>query len=99
MASLPDGALAAWLIGYAQVHGAITLELVGRIPSQLQPAPLFDLQMAHISGSLHAPPPPWKSNRRGVSTRRLAILADLGPTPEMRRRRRRAPETRARRRL
>jgi len=59
MAGLPDGALAACLIGYAQLHGAITLELAGRIPSQLQPAALFDLQMAHISGSLHAPPPPW----------------------------------------
>lgn len=59
MAGLPDGALAACLIGYAQLHGAITLELAGRIPPQLQPAALFDLQMAHISGSLNAPPPPW----------------------------------------
>ena len=59
MAGLPDGALAACLIGYAQLHGAITLELAGRIPPQLQAADLFDLQMAHISGSLNAPPPPW----------------------------------------
>ena len=59
MAGLPDGALVACLIGYAQLHGAITLELVGRIPPQLQPAALFDLQMAHVSGSLNAPPPPW----------------------------------------
>ncbi len=58
-AGLPDGALAACLIGYAQLHGAITLELAGRIPPQLQPAALFDLQMAHVSGSLNAPPPPW----------------------------------------
>jgi hypothetical protein len=53
------GALVACLIGYAQLHGAITLELTGRIPPQLQPAALFDLQMAHVSGSLNAPPPPW----------------------------------------
>jgi AcrR family transcriptional regulator len=59
MADLPDGALVACLIGYAQLHGAITLELIGRIPPQLQPAALFDLQMAHVSGSLNAPPPPW----------------------------------------
>jgi AcrR family transcriptional regulator len=58
-ADLPDGALAACLIGYAQLHGAITLELAGRIPPPLQPAALFDLQMAHVSGSLNAPPPPW----------------------------------------
>ena len=59
MAGLPDGALVACLIGYAQLHGAITLELVGRIPPQLQATALFDLQMAHVSGSLNAPPPPW----------------------------------------
>jgi hypothetical protein len=59
MAGLPDGALVACLIGYAQLHGVITLELVGRIPPQLQPSALFDLQMAHVSGSLNAPPPPW----------------------------------------
>jgi AcrR family transcriptional regulator len=59
MGGLPDGALAACLIGYAQIHGAITLELAGRIPPQIEPAALFDLQMAHISGSLNAPPPPW----------------------------------------
>jgi hypothetical protein len=34
------------------------LGLVGRIPPQLQPTALFDLQMAHVSGSLNAPPPP-----------------------------------------
>lgn len=45
-AGLPDGALAACLIGYAQLHGAITLELAGRIPPQIQPAALSDLQMA-----------------------------------------------------
>jgi AcrR family transcriptional regulator len=59
MAGLPDGALVACLIGYAQLHGAITLELVGQVPAQLQPTALFDLQMAHVSGSLNAPPSPW----------------------------------------
>ena len=59
MAGLPDGALVACLIGYAQLHGAITLELVGRIPPQLESSGLFDLQMTHISGSLNTPPPPW----------------------------------------
>jgi AcrR family transcriptional regulator len=59
MAGLPDGALVACLIGYAQLHGAITLELVGRIPPQLESSALFDLQMTHISGSLNTPPPPW----------------------------------------
>lgn len=59
LADLPDGALAACLIGYSQLHGAITLELAGRIPPQIQPADMFGLQMAHVSGSLNAPPPPW----------------------------------------
>lgn len=59
IADLQDGALVACLIGYAQLHGAITLELTGRIPPQLQPAALFDRQMAHVSSSLNAPPPPW----------------------------------------
>ena len=45
--------------GGVPIHGAITLELIGRIPPQLQPTALFDLQMAHVSGSLNAPPPPW----------------------------------------
>jgi len=39
MAGLPDGALVACLIGYAQLHGAITLELVGRIPLSSSPPP------------------------------------------------------------
>jgi hypothetical protein len=48
MADLPDGALVACLIGYAQLHGTITLELIGRIPPQLEPTALFDLQMARL---------------------------------------------------
>jgi AcrR family transcriptional regulator len=39
MAGLPGGALVACLIGYAQLHGAITLELVGRIPLSSSPPP------------------------------------------------------------
>jgi len=51
---LPDGALAACLIGYGQLHGAITLELVGHVPPQLTDrGALFDLQMAHLAASLH----------------------------------------------
>jgi AcrR family transcriptional regulator len=60
LADIPDGALAGCMIGYAQLHGAITLELIGRAPPQLADRDaLFDLQMNHISGSLGAPPPPW----------------------------------------
>ena len=39
------------------------MELIGRIPPQLQPTALFDLQMAHVSGSLNVPPPPWRPSR------------------------------------
>jgi AcrR family transcriptional regulator len=50
---LPDGALAACMITYAQLHGAITLELVTHIPSQLTDhSALFDLEMAHTYASL-----------------------------------------------
>jgi AcrR family transcriptional regulator len=50
---LPDGALAACMIGYAQLHGAITLELAGRVPSQLTDrGALFDLQIAHTTAAL-----------------------------------------------
>ncbi len=60
LAEVPDGVLASCMIGYAQLHGAITLELIGRIPPQLTDrSALFDLQMNHISASLNAPPPPW----------------------------------------
>ena len=51
---LPDGALAACMIGFAQLHGAITLELIGHVPPQLTDRnALFDLRMAHIAASLH----------------------------------------------
>jgi AcrR family transcriptional regulator len=50
---LPYGALAACMIGYAQLHGAITLELAGHVPPQLiDRGALFDPQMAHTSASL-----------------------------------------------
>jgi AcrR family transcriptional regulator len=54
IADLPVGALAACMIGFAELHGAITLELVGHVPPQLtDAASLFDLRMAHIATSLH----------------------------------------------
>jgi Tetracyclin repressor-like, C-terminal domain len=45
--NLPDGALAAVMIAYAQLHGAITLELLGHVPSPLDHVSLFDPEMAH----------------------------------------------------
>jgi AcrR family transcriptional regulator len=51
---LPDGAVAACMIGFAQLHGAITLELIGHVPPQLTDrSALFDFRMAHIAASLH----------------------------------------------
>jgi AcrR family transcriptional regulator len=51
---LPDGALAACMMGYSQLHGAITLELVGQVPPELTDrSALFDLQMAHALAALH----------------------------------------------
>jgi hypothetical protein len=42
------------MIGYAQLHGAITLELAGHVPPQLtHRGALFDLQMAHTAAALH----------------------------------------------
>lgn len=57
LADLPVGALAAAMIGFAELHGAITLELTGHTPPQLtDAAALFDLRMAHIAASLHPHP-------------------------------------------
>ncbi len=54
IADLPVGALAACMIGFAELHGAITLELIGHAPPQLtDAAALFDLRMMHIATSLH----------------------------------------------
>jgi AcrR family transcriptional regulator len=54
IADLPVGALAACMIGFAELHGAITLELIGHVPPQLTDrAALFDLRMTHIATSLH----------------------------------------------
>jgi AcrR family transcriptional regulator len=54
LGDLPDGALAACMIGFAQLHGAITLELIGHVPPQLtDQSALFDCRMAHIAASLH----------------------------------------------
>ncbi len=50
---LPEGALAACMIGFAQLHGAITLELIGLVPAQLSDRDsLFDFRIAHIAASL-----------------------------------------------
>lgn len=54
LAGLPDGAVAACMLGFAQLHGAITLELIGHTPPQLADHDaLFDLRMTHIAASLH----------------------------------------------
>ncbi len=54
---LPDGALAACMIGYSQLHGAITLELLGHLPPQITDrSALFDMQMVHTA-ALHRLPP------------------------------------------
>jgi hypothetical protein len=51
---LPDGALAACMLTYSRLHGAIVLELVGHIPPQLADHDaLFDMQMEHTTDSLH----------------------------------------------
>jgi AcrR family transcriptional regulator len=54
LAELPDGVVAACMLGFAQLHGAITLELIGHTPRQLadHDAP-FDLRISHIAASLH----------------------------------------------
>jgi AcrR family transcriptional regulator len=50
---LPDGALAACMITYAQLHGAITLELLGHVPPPLADySALFDLEMVHAYAAL-----------------------------------------------
>jgi AcrR family transcriptional regulator len=55
---LPDGALAACMFGYSQLHGTITLELAGHLPPQLTDrSALFDLQMRHAAAALHPQPP------------------------------------------
>jgi len=59
LADLPVGAVAACMIGFAELHGAITLEINGYTPPQLtDAAALFDLRMAHVAASLHPHPHP-----------------------------------------
>ena len=56
-ADLPDGALAACMIAYAQLHGAITLELLGHVPPPLADhGALFELEMTHAYTALCRPP-------------------------------------------
>ena len=51
---LPDGALAACMLTYSRLHGAIVLELVGHIPPQLtEHDALFDMEMEHTTDALH----------------------------------------------
>lgn len=51
---LPDGALAACMLTYSRLHGAIVLELVGHLPPQLTDhGALFDMEMEHTTDSLH----------------------------------------------
>ena len=51
--ALPDGALIACMISYAQLHGAITLDLVGHLPPSLADrTTLFELEMAHTFRAL-----------------------------------------------
>jgi len=58
LGDLPDGALAACLLSYSRLHGAITLELMGHVPPQLTDRDaLFELQMAHTAAALHPPVP------------------------------------------
>jgi AcrR family transcriptional regulator len=56
---LPDGALAACMIAYAQLHGAINLELLGHVPPPLADhGALFELEMAHAYTALCRQPRP-----------------------------------------
>jgi hypothetical protein len=51
--NLPDGALAACIITYAQLHGAINLELLGHVSPELaDDGALFDLEMVHAYAAL-----------------------------------------------
>jgi len=53
---LPDGALAACMLCYARLHGAIILELIGHVPAELADrGALFDLQMRHTVEALYPP--------------------------------------------
>lgn len=46
---MPAPAVAACLVAWAQLHGAITLELSSRLPPELRPADeLFEYQMHHL---------------------------------------------------
>jgi AcrR family transcriptional regulator len=58
---LPASAVAACLVAWAQLHGAITLELSGRLPPDLCPADeLFEYQMHHLLVSTLG----WDGERR-----------------------------------
>jgi AcrR family transcriptional regulator len=51
---LPDGALAACMLTYSRLHGAVVLELVGHVPRELTARDaLFDMEMEHTTDALH----------------------------------------------
>jgi AcrR family transcriptional regulator len=55
---LPPAALAGCLFAWTQLHGAVSLELFGHLPHQLQPADeLFGQQMRQVLILLGSPPP------------------------------------------
>lgn len=59
---LPDGALAACLLTYSRLHGAIVLELAGHTPPQLADRDaLFQMQMEHTTDALHPLNPPART--------------------------------------
>lgn len=64
---LPDGALAACMLTYSRLHGAIVLELVGHVPPQLTDRDaLFDMEMEHTTDSLHPLSTPAKTAPGGI---------------------------------
>jgi AcrR family transcriptional regulator len=64
----PAGALAAYMIAYTHLYGAITLEVLGHVPPDLADhGALFDLEMAHAYAAVCRPPSPddISETRRG----------------------------------
>jgi len=68
---LPDGALAACMFGYSQLHGTITLELAGHLPPQLTDrSALFDLQMTQAAAAAAPAASPLTGTGPGARRRR-----------------------------
>ena len=65
---LANGALAACMLTYSRLHGAIVLELVGHVPPQLTDHDaLFTMQMEHTTDSLHPLSAPVEAAGRRAS--------------------------------